>query len=274
LHGANTVQTRRKRGANAAQTRRKRGAKAAKEEARSDMRACSYKTTAGNNPTLRPTFGHFRGISRYDDKGRAGYLPCPLSTRLPGKIFAQLLLRFTNQGGAMGIAQLQGKRTGRPRGSKSTSPALRGLLWASRHVGKNVEPPTEAARYWLRLAQERPEAFVVALAALEVAKQRPRADQDAASSATSLMNTRWVGFEGSATQLTFEFQPHGKVRVLRLQAGTYFPNDGTWNMQADHVTIELRGLTWQGTIKGDAMKGTGLHRESGKSWSFSVARQT
>ena len=48
----------------------------------------------------------------------------------------------------MAVANLQKKRTGRPRGSKSSSAGKRGLIWASRNLGKEgIEPPSDAARF-------------------------------------------------------------------------------------------------------------------------------
>lgn len=67
----------------------------------------------------------------------------------------------------MSIDHLQDRRTGRPRGSKSKSPALKGLIWASRNIGKDAVPPTEAARYWVDMAKEDPDKFVAAVAALD-----------------------------------------------------------------------------------------------------------
>src|SRR5262245_15482119 len=72
----------------------------------------------------------------------------------------------------MALEHLQGKRTGRPRGRRTTSPAIRGLRWAAQNVGKEgVIPPSPAAAHFLDLALNQPEKFFAALAALEEAQK-------------------------------------------------------------------------------------------------------
>jgi hypothetical protein len=66
----------------------------------------------------------------------------------------------------MAVEHLKDRRSGRPRGSKSRPPALRGLLWAARHLGREVEPPTPEARFWMDMARLEPARFVAALKAL------------------------------------------------------------------------------------------------------------
>jgi hypothetical protein len=49
--------------------------------------------------------------------------------------------------------QLEGKRTGRPRGSKNLAAAWRDLLWAYEHRDEDRgNPPTAAAHLWWRFA--------------------------------------------------------------------------------------------------------------------------
>jgi len=74
----------------------------------------------------------------------------------------------------MSVAHLQHKRTGRPRGSKSSSPLKRDLMWAYRNLGKDVEPPTDGARYWAKMASEQPEKFVAAMKVLDETIRRSR----------------------------------------------------------------------------------------------------
>jgi hypothetical protein len=72
----------------------------------------------------------------------------------------------------MPLDHLQGKRTGRPRGSKSSSPLKRDLLWACRNLGNDVEPPTLGAKYWSEMARNEPDKFVKAVAELDAANRR------------------------------------------------------------------------------------------------------
>ena len=45
--------------------------------------------------------------------------------------------------------QLEGKRTGRPRGSKNLAGAWRDVLWGYQNAGnEDAEPPSGAARLW------------------------------------------------------------------------------------------------------------------------------
>jgi hypothetical protein len=72
----------------------------------------------------------------------------------------------------MSIDHLAGKRTGRPRGSKSTLSLKRDLLWVARHLGKEgAQPPTDGAKFWLMVARERPDKFILAITAMEAASQ-------------------------------------------------------------------------------------------------------
>jgi hypothetical protein len=66
----------------------------------------------------------------------------------------------------MAVEHLKDRRTGRPPGSKSRPAALRGLLWAARHLGRDVEPPTPEAKFWMDMARMEPARFVAALKAL------------------------------------------------------------------------------------------------------------
>ena len=75
----------------------------------------------------------------------------------------------------MTVAHLQGKRSGRPRGSRSSSPLRRDLLWVARNLGKDRVPPSDGAKFWAEIARNEPEKFVAALAALDAA--RPRGDE-------------------------------------------------------------------------------------------------
>jgi hypothetical protein len=72
----------------------------------------------------------------------------------------------------MSISHVNGHRTGRPKGSKSTPAWVRALNWAERNLGNpGAVPPTVLAAKMLQLAQDRPELFVRCLA-LRDAPQR------------------------------------------------------------------------------------------------------
>jgi hypothetical protein len=74
--------------------------------------------------------------------------------------------------GFMGVEQLEGKRTGRPRGRKSRPRWQRDLEWAYRHLGQDVEPSSAGAKYFLDLAKERPGEFLACLAQLDKVSDR------------------------------------------------------------------------------------------------------
>jgi hypothetical protein len=46
------------------------------------------------------------------------------------------------------------------------------LEWAYRHLGQDVESPTDGARFWRRIAETRPDQFAAALTQLDQATQR------------------------------------------------------------------------------------------------------
>ena len=44
--------------------------------------------------------------------------------------------------------QLEGKRTGRPKGSRNLAPAWRAAVWGFEHADDDVAPPNAAAALW------------------------------------------------------------------------------------------------------------------------------
>lgn len=67
----------------------------------------------------------------------------------------------------MGIEHLEGKRTGRPRGSKS-SPWLRDARWAYRNLdNQDAKPPSALSGRLLQLGRKHPDRFAACLARLE-----------------------------------------------------------------------------------------------------------
>src|SRR5437879_3382853 len=60
----------------------------------------------------------------------------------------------------MSVDHLKGRRSGRPKGSKSTPSWVRATAWAMRNVAKpDAVPPSEQAAYYVKLAREDPVRF-------------------------------------------------------------------------------------------------------------------
>lgn len=61
----------------------------------------------------------------------------------------------------MGLAHLAGRRTGRPKGSRTSSRVRRDLRWAYRNLHKpDAKPPSEGARLWAEYARTCPRRFL------------------------------------------------------------------------------------------------------------------
>ena len=76
----------------------------------------------------------------------------------------------------MGLEHLQGKRTGRPRGSKSTPRWIRDARWAIENLDSlDAVPPTALARRLHALGHKHPDRLVVCLARLDAVRRQ--ADQ-------------------------------------------------------------------------------------------------
>jgi hypothetical protein len=68
----------------------------------------------------------------------------------------------------MGLEHLQGRRTGRRRGSKSTPAWIRDARWAYRNLGKpDAEPPSALAGRLVALGREQPDKFFACLMSLQ-----------------------------------------------------------------------------------------------------------
>jgi hypothetical protein len=73
----------------------------------------------------------------------------------------------------MALKDLNGRRTGRPRGAKTKSRVKRDIEWAYRHLGKpDADPPTEGAKLWLDLARREPDNFLAHVVRLETAEEK------------------------------------------------------------------------------------------------------
>lgn len=68
----------------------------------------------------------------------------------------------------MSVAHLNGKRTGRTKGSKSRPYWRRAVEWVQRHLGDlDAVPPSPLAKLLLQQAQTRPDLFTLMLATIE-----------------------------------------------------------------------------------------------------------
>ncbi|HEV3144953.1 MAG TPA: hypothetical protein VGZ47_13770, partial [Gemmataceae bacterium] len=121
----------------------------------------------------------------------------------------------------MGLMDLVGKRTGRPRGSKTKSRVKRDMQWAYCNMGKpNAEPPTAGAKMWLDLArsdQGRFLDYVVRLETVVETKHEGKVEQ--------LLAT-WNPDEAGNTQILNQGPP---ARVVKM----FVPNE--------HALKYLRG---------------------------------
>jgi hypothetical protein len=72
----------------------------------------------------------------------------------------------------MAVEDLEKRRTGRPRGSKSAPPGLRAARWAVRHLADlDAVPPTELAARLLALGREHADRLAICLDELEARAQ-------------------------------------------------------------------------------------------------------
>jgi hypothetical protein len=72
----------------------------------------------------------------------------------------------------MGLQHLAGKRTGRPKGSRSKPRWLRDLAWAEKNLGNpDAQPPSELARRLRDLGRARPDQFLACLALRDVMRR-------------------------------------------------------------------------------------------------------
>jgi hypothetical protein len=75
----------------------------------------------------------------------------------------------------MGLKDLDGKRTGRPQGAKTTSRVKRDILWAYRHLDKpDAKPPSPGAKWWAEYARRQPDKFLDRVLRVSVWEEKPR----------------------------------------------------------------------------------------------------
>src|SRR5262245_13862092 len=80
----------------------------------------------------------------------------------------------------MGVEHLQGRRKGRPPGSKTTPRWRRDVEWVYKHLGDaEAKPPSELARRLLALAREHPDRLLRCLLQVDAAAHKPAATRGA-----------------------------------------------------------------------------------------------
>jgi hypothetical protein len=144
----------------------------------------------------------------------------------------------------MGVEHLQGKRTGRPRGSKSR-PWLRAIRWACRHVDRpDAVPPSPLAGYYLALGREHPDRFLACLAALDEKTPTEPETEDRARSTDRLKQLFWP-----LRQLVFRLS-HLKGAHLTNLPRDYEIVDCRMNRTCTGVIFTIRSGTFPEVAEG------------------------
>jgi hypothetical protein len=75
----------------------------------------------------------------------------------------------------MGLEHLEGRRTGRPRGAKTTPRVKRDILWAYRHLDDpDAKPPSPGAKRWAEYARRQPDKFLDRVLRASMWEEKPR----------------------------------------------------------------------------------------------------
>jgi hypothetical protein len=73
----------------------------------------------------------------------------------------------------MALQDLEGKRTGRPRGAKTSSQVWRDLMWVYRNLDRpDAKPPTNGARMWMDYARTNPGDFLACVLRADVVRDQ------------------------------------------------------------------------------------------------------
>jgi len=73
----------------------------------------------------------------------------------------------------MAVKDLDGKRSGRPRGVKTSSRVKRDILWAYRNLGNpDAKPPSPGAKMWAEHARQEPGHFLGCVVRMETAGEQ------------------------------------------------------------------------------------------------------
>jgi len=73
----------------------------------------------------------------------------------------------------MGLKDLEGKRTGRPPGARTTSRVRRDIMWAYKNLeNPDAKPPSPGAKMWAKHAREQPAHFLACVAMVDAAGQQ------------------------------------------------------------------------------------------------------
>jgi hypothetical protein len=154
----------------------------------------------------------------------------------------------------MGVAHLMGKRTGRPKGSRTMPPWRRDALWAYRQLcregaanggvngGDGCKPPTPFAASLLALGREHPDRLAAVLIQMDgpapvvqLVQEKPRAGPCRVKTLT-LMPYQWKEWvlgshsawmekipEGVEVVGPVKWFPRGKKMVLTLRHESFEP---------------------------------------------------
>jgi len=125
----------------------------------------------------------------------------------------------------MGLKDLEGKRTGRPPGARTTSRVKRDIVWAYRNLDRpDAKPPSPGARRWAEFARRKPDRFLAYVVRIETAGEKPAERKE--DGHTDGERDR----VGGATAKGSDGKPPQKVRKVLVDAQhllTRLTGDGT-----------------------------------------------
>jgi hypothetical protein len=102
--------------------------------------------------------------------------------------------------GPMSISHVDGHRTGRPKGSRTTPAWVRALNWAERNYGTpDAVPPNALAAKLLQLVQDRPELFVRCLALRDAPQREAQVLRETARAENGTPTVRGLRVQRSRT---------------------------------------------------------------------------
>jgi hypothetical protein len=145
----------------------------------------------------------------------------------------------------MALEDLNGKRTGRPRGAKTSSRVRRDLMWVYRNLHTNAKPRSPGERLWLELARTNPGEFLRCVLGADRRASRAATSQSADSkevlSAARRVRKLFVPWQhvvqylaggraptvsnlpGGFSCLSAAYDPVRQGLVLTIESGTFSP---------------------------------------------------
>ena len=116
----------------------------------------------------------------------------------------------------MGLQHLLNKRSGRPKGSKTSPPWARDLRWAYKNLGRpDAVPPTALAGLLVALGREHPDRLVACLVLLD--SQAPKAEQRERDA----NDAQPRGGGGAASEFP-DYGPSRRLREVTVSEGRLF----------------------------------------------------